>query len=251
MEKPYVKTSKTGGIGIIEFFHPHHNALPSALLQLLVEALNAMDLDASVSLILLQSGGNRSFCAGANFDELMAIEDMEEGLSFFKGFGNVINAIRTNRKIVVGRIQGKAVGGGVGIAAAADISFATKFASVRLSEISIGIGPFVIAPAVERKIGTAAFADMALRPEKWVTAEKACVLGLFSEVFEDMEAMDEFLKTYLEKMSNYNPDALKALKKIFWQGTENWSDLLDQRAELSGKLVLSDFTRQALEKFKK
>lgn len=244
----HVKTSIHNGIATIEFFHPSHNSLPGRLLTQLAGAIIGAGEDNNVKIIVLKSGGDRTFCAGASFDELVAIENFEQGKTFFKGFANVINAMRTCGKIVIGRVQGKAVGGGVGLAAGVDYCMATKYASVKLSELAIGIGPFVIGPAVERKVGLSAMSQMALNATEWQTAEWAKSKGLFTEVFASTEQLDAYLTHFTEKLVTFNPEALKQLKKIFWEGTENWGNLLEERAAMSGKLVLSEFTAKALKK---
>lgn len=248
MEKPFVRYEVIDEVAEITFFHPQHNALPSDLLADLEQAVYRASSDDAANVILLKSAGTRTFCAGANFDELLAIEDYETGKKFFSGFGKVINAIRKVNKLVVGRAQGKAVGGGVGLLAACDIALATQYASIRLSEISIGIGPFVIAPAVERKIGKTALAAMTWQPTRWVEAVKAKEYGLFAQLFDDVESMDEYLDTYLAQMKSYSPEAIKTMKRVLWKDAENWDVLLDERAALSGKLVLSPFTKNALKK---
>jgi len=233
----------------IEFFHPAQNSLPGHLLNELVTHINQAGDDENTILIVLKSAGDRSFCAGASFTELATIQDFEIGKKFFMGFASVINAIRKCPKIVVGRVHGKAVGGGVGLAAACDYCMATKYASVRLSELAVGIGPFVIGPAVERKIGLSAFSQMALNATEWQTAEWAKQKGLFTEVFENVEQLDAYIEHFTADLVKKNPAALSQLKKIFWEGTENWDQLLEHRAEMSGKLILSDFAKDAIVKF--
>lgn len=250
MIDPYVSYELVDGIAIIEFFHPQHNSLPLHLLQELTNALKKASNSEAAKVVLLKSGGDRTFCAGASLEELISISDESTGKQFFSGFGAVINAIRENHKLVVARIQGKAVGGGVGLIAAADSSFATKTASVRLSELNIGIGPFVIAPAVKRKIGLSAFSRLSLHPTEWMGAEEAAKNGLFTRIFDTAALMDTFLESYLKQLVNYNPEALKNMKNVLWEGTEHWPELLDERASMSGKLVLSSHTKQALAKFK-
>ncbi|MFK7934462.1 MAG: enoyl-CoA hydratase/isomerase family protein [Saprospiraceae bacterium] len=242
----HVKTTIHASVATIEFFHPSHNSLPARLLKELEEAIDEAGKDADVKIILLKSGGDRTFCAGASFDELIAIKDTKQGKAFFLGFANVINAIRRSPVIVVGRVQGKAVGGGVGLASAVDYCMATKYASVKLSELAIGIGPFVIGPAVQRKVGLSAFSQMALNATEWQTAKWAKEKGLFTEVFDSTEQLDAYIKHFLEKLTSFNPDALAQLKKVFWEGTEGWSELLDERAAMSGEMVISDFTKRAL-----
>ena len=248
--KEYVKLTKENGIGIIEFFHPQSNSLPANILSLLADTITNSGTDKDIKVIILKSGGNRVFCAGASFDELVSIKSEEEGEKFFSGFANVINAARKCPKFIIGRVQGKTVGGGVGMASATDYCFATKFASAKLSELSIGIGPFVVGPAVERKIGNSAFSAMTINATKWFDANWAREKGLYSEVFDSTEEMDKEINTLATILSNSNPEAMKELKKVMWKGTEHWDQLLKERAVNSGTLVLSEFTRNAINKFK-
>jgi methylglutaconyl-CoA hydratase len=238
---------ETGGIGVIEFFHPAHNSLPGRLLNAIVEALIYFSDHEHCKVILLRSGGDRTFCAGASFEELKSISNPEEGEAFFLGFANVLNAIRTNRKLVIGRVQGKAVGGGVGIASAVDYCFATKYASIKLSELGIGIGPFVIGPAVERKIGLSAFAQLSLDFTKFFTPDWAERKGIYQEVYESTEEMDRAVSTFCQNLATTNPEARRKIKSMFWEGSEFWPSIMKQRAQTSGTLVLSDFTKASLE----
>ena len=248
--KEYVKTQTEKGIATIEFFHPNSNALPSAILTELAKAIKNCGDNDNVQVIILKSGGERAFCAGASFDELTSIKNEEQGLKFFSGFANVINAARKCPKFIIGRVQGKAVGGGVGIAAATDYCFATKFAAVKLSELAIGIGPFVVGPAVQRKVGLSAFSSLTINATKWFDADWAKEKGLFTEVFETTEEMDEQVKKLSSSLSLSNPEAMRDLKNVIWKGTEDWDNLLNERAKTSGKLVLSDFTKEAINRFK-
>ncbi|UII81722.1 enoyl-CoA hydratase/isomerase family protein [Flagellimonas sp. CMM7] len=238
-------------IATIEFGHPASNSFVSELLERLTKELDKLSKSDEVSIILLKSEGERAFCAGASFDELVAISNLEEGKAFFSGFANVINAMRICTKPIIGRIQGKAVGGGVGLASACDYVYATEAASIKLSEISIGIAPLVIAPAVERKIGKAGLAELSLSPTEWKNAYWAKEKGLFSKVFDSIAEMDKELEFHTKKLASYNPEALAQMKRALWEGTEHWSKLLLDRAEQSGKLALSSATKAALEKFKK
>lgn len=245
----YVKSEIQDGIAEIEFFHPAHNSLPGDLLKLLAESITSAGHNDQVQLILVKSGGERTFCAGASFDELVAIEDEVVGKKFFMGFATVINAIRKCPKLVIGRVQGKTVGGGVGLACAFDYCIATKFASIRLSELAVGIGPFVIGPVVERKCGLSEYAKMSLTPNVWQTASYAAQNGIYSNVFDSATEMDDFLKTFTTELLNMNPVAIQGLKKVFWEGTEHWDDLLEERAQLSGELVLSAYAKNAIQGF--
>ncbi len=238
------------GIGTLTFYHPSHNAMPGIQLQRLTDAIQKAGTDPDVRVILLQSAGERTFCAGASFDELASIRTLEEGKAFFSGFARVINACRTSPKIILTRVQGKAVGGGVGIAAAGDYCFATRHAALRLSELAVGIGPFVVGPVIERKIGTTAFRQMALKPNDWFDADWALQKGLYQEVLPDMDALDVAVRQMAMQMASFHPQALTELKRVFWQGTEDWDRLLEERAATSGTLVLSSFTREAIAAFK-
>ena len=246
----YVKINTENGIGTIEFFHPQSNSLPGHILAELASTITKAGKDDNIKVIILKSAGERAFCAGASFDELVAIDTPENGKKFFSGFANVINAARKCPKFIIGRVQGKAVGGGVGMASATDYCFATKFASAKLSELAIGIGPFVVGPAVERKIGTSAFSAMTINATKWFDAEWAREKGLYTEIFDSLEEMDIEIEKLATTLSNSNPEAMEGLKKVMWQGTDHWDTLLMERAVSSGTLVLSDFTRNAINKFK-
>lgn len=250
MTEGYVKRELHKGISTIEFFHPQSNSLPSKLLHELAAEITLAGGDPYTIAIILRSAGDRAFCAGASFDELVAIKNEEEGLKFFSGFAEVINAMRLCPKFIIGRIQGKCVGGGVGLAAAVDYAIATDAAEIKLSELAVGIGPFVVGPAVERKIGTAAFNALTIDATGWRNAEWAIRRGLFAEVHMNISNMDEAVQRIANNLSHSSPQAMTELKKIFWQGTEHWDNLLMERAAISGRLVLSEFTRNAIIKFK-
>ena len=239
------------GIATIEFGHPLSNSLPGKILRKLADTITLLGEDDAVKVIVLRSSGERAFCAGASFDELISIKDLETGKVFFSGFASVINACRKCPKLIIGRVQGKAVGGGVGVASAVDYCFATQYADVKLSELAVGIGPFVVGPAVERKIGTSAMSLLAINATQWRSARWAKDNGLYAEIFESAEEMDDRINELATTLANSNPEAMALLKKIFWEGTEHWDELLAERAAMSGKLVLSDFTVNAINKFKK
>ena len=238
------------GIATIEFSHPLSNSLPGKVLAKLADTITTLGQDDTVKILVVRSAGERAFCAGASFDELVAIDDLAKGKVFFSGFANVINACRTCPKLIIGRVQGKAVGGGVGLAAAFDYTLATQHAFVKLSELAVGIGPFVVGPAVERKMGVSAMSQLAINATEWQSAEWARSKGLYTGVYDTAEAMDEAIDALANRLCQSNPEAMRQLKKIFWQGTEHWDQLLAERAEISGQLVLSDFTKQAIAKFK-
>jgi methylglutaconyl-CoA hydratase len=240
----------SNGIGTITFFHPMSNSLPGKILRKLADTIEALGKNNAVKVIVLKSSGDKAFCAGASFDELISIKDLESGLNFFSGFASVINACRKAPKFIIGRIQGKAVGGGVGMASAVDYCLATKFADVKLSELAVGIGPFVVGPAVERKIGLSAMSELAINATEFKTAEWAKNKGLYTDVFETVDELDVALEKLAIKLAHSNPEAMALLKAVFWEGTEHWDDLLIERAGFSGKLVLSEFTINAINAFK-
>ena len=246
----YVRHEVEHGIATIEFYHPSSNALPAAILRDLARTINDIGIDAGVRVIILRSAGDKAFCAGASFDELTAISTEAEGKAFFSGFAHVINAMRKCHKLIIGRVQGKAVGGGVGLISACDYAIAQEGASVKLSELAVGIGPFVVGPAVERKMGRSAFSLLAIDATEWRSAEWAKRHGLYSELHGSMADMDDAIDSLADRLSHSSPDAMWELKKIFWQGTEHWDSLLSDRASISGRLVLSDFTRNAINAFK-
>ncbi len=246
----YVKQDIKNGISTIEFFHRAHNSLPGDILAKLAKTIKEAGENEEVKIIVLKSGGDRTFCAGASFKELININDAETGKVFFSGFANVINAMRTCPKFIIGRVQGKTVGGGVGLASATDYCMATKFASIKLSELNVGIGPFVVGPAVERKLGLSGMSQIAIDANNFYDAEWARAKGLFTKVFDTTEALDEAVQEFAENLCNYNPEAMREMKKIMWRGTEDWDTLLAERAAISGTLVLSEFTKKTLERFK-
>lgn len=251
LNEGWVKLETENGIGTITFFHPKSNSLPGLVLKALAQTITEAGKNNQIKVIILKSEGEKAFCAGASFDELLSISDFEIGKEFFMGFARVINAARKCPKFIIGRVQGKAVGGGVGMASAVDYCFATTHAQVKLSELAIGIGPFVVGPAVERKIGTSAMSQMAIDATSWQTAAWAQQKGLFTEVFDDSEAMDNAIQTLAKTLAKSNPEAMQLLKSNFWEGTQHWDKLLEERAEMSGRLVLSEFTSNAINAFKK
>ena len=246
----YIKLDVNDNIGTVEFFTPNHNALPSNMLKHLSKAIEKASKDDTVKVIILKSGGDKTFCSGASFDELLNIENEEDGETFFSGFANVINAIRKSPKFVIGIVQGKAIGGGVGLIAACDYVYATKTAAIKLSELSIGIGPFVIGPVVERKIGTAFTYEMSIDATNFRTAEWAKEKGLYAALFDDADSLMEATNKLAITLSNYSAEAMAEVKKAFWTNTDHWDSLLYERAAISGRLVLTDFTKQTLKAFK-
>ena len=246
-----INTATSNGICTITFSHPQSNSLPGTLLRELASAIEKAGKDDAAKVIVLKSEGDKAFCAGASFDELISINDLETGTYFFSGFAAVINAIRKAPKFVIARVQGKAVGGGVGLASAADYTIAHTNAAIKLSELAVGIGPFVVGPAVERKMGTSAFTQLSIDATAWKDASWAREKGLYTDIFETFEELDLAVDKLATTLAASNPEAMMLLKKAFWLGTEHWDVLLAERAGMSGRLVVSDFTREAIEGFKK
>ena len=237
-------------IGTIVFFHPQSNSLPSEILNKLASTISQAGTNDEIKVVIIKSKGDRAFCAGASFDELSSIDNFSDGKKFFMGFANVINACRKCPKLIICRVQGKAVGGGVGLACAGDYCFATKYASVKLSELAVGIGPFVVGPAVEKKSSVSAYSTLSINATKWFTASWAREKGIYSEVYDTNEEMDLEIGKLAENLTNSNPEAMKKLKEAIWSNTDHWDELLEKRAEYSGQLVLSDFTKNAIARFK-
>ncbi|GAB5565353.1 MAG: enoyl-CoA hydratase/isomerase family protein [Winogradskyella sp.] len=250
MSDPYVKQTIENQVGYIEFFHPAHNSLPGDILAKLANTISEAGQNDAIKVIVLKSGGDRAFCAGASFKELININDEATGKVFFSGFANVINAMRKCPKFIIGRVQGKTVGGGVGLASATDYCMATKFAAIKLSELNVGIGPFVVGPAVERKLGLSGMSQIAIDANTFYSPDWAKQKGLFTQVYDTTEELDEAVKSFAENLCTYNPEAMKEMKTMFWKGTEDWDTLLAERAAISGRLVLSEFTKETLKRFK-
>lgn len=238
------------GVARICFGHPSHNAFPSSQLFALSDEIRDMGNREDIKVIRLQSAGERTFCAGASFDELLSLNNEQEATLFFSGFARVLNAIRTCGKLVVVQVQGKAIGGGAGLAAACDYAFATPHAQIRLSELGLHIGPFVIEPALRRKIGLPAVTEMALNPQSYKSAEWAGEKGLFQDIYPDLNSMEQGVDAFCTRLSEYSSEALKAIKAMFWADTSHWETLLYERAGISGRLVLQAEARAHLQQFK-
>lgn len=250
MNNAYVKNEIENHVATIEFFHPKGNSFPSVQLEKLIQTIQDLGENEDARVIVLKSAGEKVFCAGASFDELLLIEDFEKGKKFFSGFANLILAMRNCPKFIIGCVEGKVVGGGVGIVAACDYALAMYNASIRLSELSIGIGPFVIEPAITRKIGIQAFSELTLNPKEWVSSDWCLKHGFYNKTFSKPEDLQKATQEFTEQLSQYSPEAMKNLKSIFWENAENWDEIMPKRAAMSGKLVLSDFTKETLNKFK-
>lgn len=245
-----LQTTFQNAVATVQFGHPASNSFPRELLNRLTAEINLLSQNEEISVIVLQSEGSKVFCSGASFDELLQVENEEQGTEFFSGFAHLLNAMRNCSKIIIGRVQGKAVGGGVGIISACDYAFATPESAIKLSELAIGIGPFVIEPAVSRKIGKTAMTQMTLDAQNWKSANWALEKGLYAALYS-AEELDAEVENFAQKLSSYNPEALLEMKKMIWEGTEHWESLLLERAAITGKLVLSDFSKKALIQFKK
>ncbi|MGN6492451.1 MAG: enoyl-CoA hydratase/isomerase family protein [Agriterribacter sp.] len=250
IQEGYVKVEPKNGVTTIEFYHPRGNSLPSAILADLTQEIHSAGLDEDIKVIVLRSAGDGAFCGGASFQELAALRNQEEGKKFFSGFANVINAMRKCPQMIIVRVQGKCVGGGVGLVAAADYAIATENAEVKLSELTIGLGPFVVGPVIEKRIGLAGFSQLAVDAAMWRPADWARKKGLFAELHPNAENMDESVARLANELKHANHDAVRELKKMFWKGTEHWDTLLAEQAAISGRLAVSSFTKAALEKMK-
>jgi methylglutaconyl-CoA hydratase len=250
VKEGYVKTEKEHGITTIEFSHPQSNSLPSKLLETLAQIIHSEGVNPDTKVIILKSSAGTIFCSGASFDELEAIQTEQEGQHFFNGFAKVINAMRKAPQFIIVRVHGKCIGGGVGIAAAADYAIAVEGADIKLSELAVGIGPFVVGPAVQRKIGLSPFTQLTIDAGTWRSADWARRKGLYAELHPEITGMDDSIERLSFTLSHSNPVAMKELKKVFWKGTEDWDELLKERAAISGRLILSDYSREFIKKFR-
>lgn len=246
-----IKFTTQNQITTIEFYHPKGNSLPGSLLRGMAEKIEEAGIDDKSRIVVLRSEGDGAFCGGASFDELLEISNLDEGKHFFMGFAHVLNAMRTCPKLIITRVQGKAVGGGIGLVAAADYALAHNTASIKLSELALGIGPFVVGPAVGRKIGVSAFSTLTLGARTWYDAKWAESKGLYNRVVDSIDELDSATEKLASELASANPEAMKEFKQIMWQSTGHWESTLEQFAELSGSLVLSDFTRKYIQDFKK
>ena len=243
-----VSVDVVDGVGTITFFHPKSNSLPGALLKEMAQTVTDCGENPDIRVIVLKSSGEKAFCAGASFDELKAISSPEQGKEFFMGFARLILAMKRCPRFIIARLQGKAVGGGVGVTAAADYALAMNKSSIKLSELALGLGPFVVGPVVERKVGRGGFAALSIDTD-WRSAEWARIRGLYADTFDDLADLDSAVHKLAKRLASSNPEAMAALKATFWEGTEHWERLLEERAVMSGKLVLSDFTSRAIASF--
>lgn len=244
-----VSAAVANGIGTVEFSHPKGNSLPAALLRKLASTIAETGKREDVRVVALRSGGTGPFCAGASFDELAAIQDERQGKEFFLGFARVVLAMIRCTKPIVTRVQGKVAGGGVGVVAASDYVIATEHSQLRLSELAVGIGPFVVGPAIERKVGSGAFGAMALDAD-WRSSQWGLEVGLYAQIHDSVSGVDSAYDGFVHQLARANPEATRLIKGTLWSGTEHWDQLLDERAAMSGKLVLSEFTRKAIAAFK-
>ncbi len=247
--QPFVTSEIRNSISEITFGTPKSNSLPGEILEKLAQTILIEGKKEEVKAILLKSEGEKVFCAGASFDELLEIDELEASKKFFGGFAKVLNAMRSCGKIVVVRVQGKTTGGGVGIACGADYCFATKNAALALTEINLGIGPFVIGPYVERKIGKSQFSAMAIDAD-FRSAEWAEQHNIYHSVSETIAEMELKLGIFLDKLSARSDEALALIKKVSWEGTEHFEELMPERIHMSASLILEDSAKENIQKIK-
>ena len=250
-QEGYVKSEIHNHVATIEFFHPKGNSLTSVLLQKLSQEIHYAANNKDTHAIVIRSAGTGAFCSGASFDEMSAIKTEEEGVRFFSGFANVINAMRKCPQFIIARIHGKCVGGGVGLAAAADYAIALEGADIKLSELSLGFGPFVIASALQRKLGLSAYTQLTIDSQLWRNSDWARRKGLYAELHPTLESLEESLDRLSNSLASTSKEATAELKNIFWKDAQNWDELLQERARLSAKLLLKEDAQNAISKFRK
>lgn len=249
MDNGFVTQELKNNIAEITFGTPKSNALPGEILEKLAQTIIESGKDENVKAILLKSEGEKAFCAGASFDELLEIEELEKSKIFFGGFAKVLNAMRNCGKLVVVRVQGKTTGGGVGIACAADYCFATKDAAMALTELNLGIGPFVIGPYVERKIGKSAYGAMSIDAD-FRSADWCEKHDVYHSVSENIQEMDEKIAAFMNKLSERSAEALALIKKVSWEGSEHFDQLMPERILMSASLILEDSAKKNIELIK-
>lgn len=244
-----VQASVADGVGTVEFSHPKGNSLPAKLLDDLAGAITKLGNDAAARVIVLRSAGTGAFCAGASFDEFVTLADAEAGKRFFSGFSRVVLAMVRAPKFVLTRVHGRAAGGALGVIAASDYSIALRTASVKLSELQVGIGPFVVGVVIERKLGLAPFQSLAVHAD-WHDADWCERHGLYSALVDDEAALDVAVEAHAKRLASSNPDAMAEMKRIFWHDIGDWEERMNERAAMSGRMVFSNFTHAALTKFR-
>lgn len=249
MNNGFVNQELKNNISEITFGHPKSNSLPGEILELLAQTILNEGAKEEVKAILLKSDGERAFCAGASFDELLSIDELENSKKFFGGFAKVLNAMRSCGKLVIVRVQGKTTGGGVGIACAADYCFATKDSAMALTELNLGIGPFVIGPFVERKMGKSAYSAMSIDAD-FRSADWCEQHDVYHSVSENISEMDVEINKFLEKLATRSSDALSLIKKVSWEGTEHFEQLMPERILMSASLILEDSAKENIGKIK-
>lgn len=230
----------------IEFYHPKGNSLPSRILEELTLAFRRASEEPDLRVITLQSRGDGAFCGGANLDELRAIRDFESGKAYFMRIAELLTAMRDTPGCIIAKVQGPAVGGGVGLIAASDFVCAGQDAPVRLSEVSLGIGPFVIGPAVIRKIGLSAFSTLSLDAGTWYDAHWARSFGLYNRVVESHVELDRVAEQLAGDLAASGPSAVTTLKRELWRGENDWPARLEESAEQSAKLLMTEHTQRLL-----
>lgn len=238
-----VTLKNENNVGKIHFFHPKGNSLPSTIIKSLIDCLNRAENDSDINVVILESGGNSTFCSGASLSELKSIKNIESGITFFMGFAQLLNKVRKMSKFVFARVQGKVVGGGVGLVSACDYAFATEKASIKLSELSIGLGPYVIEPAVTRKIGNTAFTQLSIDSSNSKTANWGMEKGLYAHLSPDIKSMDQALSQKVQLIASYPPEACSQLRKLHWKNTQHWETLLPENAKITAELALSDYSQ--------
>lgn len=240
-----VSCDVAGGIATVTFAHPKGNSLPGALLREIAATIDQCGGRDDVRVLVLRSAGTGPFCAGASFDELRALRDERAGLDFFSGFAHVMLAMQRSPQFVITRVQGKAVGGGVGVVAASDYAIAASGASLRLSELAVGIGPFVVGPVIEHRIGNGHFTALSVDHD-WRDAAWGERVGLYAKVSDSVEALDRDVAALATRLAGTNPAAMREMKRAARAGTEHWHQLLYERAAISGALILTEAAQQSL-----
>ena len=206
---------RQGPIGLITMNRPErHNAFDDVLIAELTEAFRSMEAEDGIRIVVL-SGTGKSFSAGAdlNWMKRMSGFSIEENRRDAMGLAALMRTIAHLRKPTLARVQGAALGGGVGLVACCDVAVATQGATFALSEVKLGLIPAVISPYVVAAIGERAARRYFLTAERFTAAE-AWRLGLVHEIAANEAEMDDAIGAIVDAMLAASPAAQKEAKDL-------------------------------------
>ncbi len=227
-----------------------HNAFNPEMIGAITAAFRSLGDNPVVRVIVL-TGRGRSFCAGADVGYMRETADytFEENVADGQAIFDLMQAVDSCPKAVVGRINGAAIGGGAGLTACCDIAIAVERAKFAFSEVRLGIVPAIISPFVVAKIGAANSREMFLTGERFL-APKALEIGLVQQVAADEAALDSAVQERVEQLLMAAPgaqaDAKKLIRTVSGQPKEAMRDfttdlIARRRASGEGREGMSAF----------